>query len=75
VGAVDRAVEAVPFVVAVRLHGLEQAFPAAILGPAIEPIEDGAPWPELIGQIAPWNACPPLPEYSFDEAPLTTELA
>ena len=68
VGAVDRAVQAVPFVIGIGPQGLEQAHPLASLRPAVKAVEHGLPWPELVRQIAPRNACTSPPQHRLDEA-------
>src|SRR3954451_21745408 len=65
--AVDRAVEAMPFVVAVRLERVKQTPPLAGLRPAIEPIEDRLPWPEFFWQIAPGHAGTAPPQHGLDK--------
>src|ERR1700744_1434509 len=65
---IDRAVEAVPFVVAVRLQRQEQTIPFSGLGPAIKPVEDGLPWTELRREVAPRHAGAAPPQHRFEEA-------
>jgi len=67
VGSIDRAVEAVPLVIDVGLQGTKQPSPLAALGPPIEPIEHGFPWPKLFGQVSPRSSGPPPPQHRFDE--------
>jgi len=64
---VDRAIEAVPFVVRIRPQGFEQSVPSAGLGPPIEAIEHGLPWTEMVGKIPPRYAGTPPPEHRLDE--------
>src|SRR5262245_60135507 len=68
--SVDRAVEAVPLVVAVGLQRLKEPRPLPGLRPAIEPVEDGFPRTELVRQIAPWNASSAPPKDRLDEVPV-----
>ena len=70
VRSVDRAVEAMPFVVHVGLQRAKQPVPLAVLRPAIEPIEHGLPRAELLGQVSPWRSRSPPPKHRFDEVPI-----
>jgi hypothetical protein len=67
VGPIDCAVDAVPLVVAIRLHSFEHSLPLTRFRPAIEAIEHRLPRSELVGQIAPWHAGSPPPQHGFDE--------
>ena len=37
------------------------------LRPSIKPVENGLPWAERLGQIAPGRACPAPPQHCLDE--------
>jgi hypothetical protein len=67
VGSVDRAVEAMPFVVHVGSQGAKHSVPLAVPRPAIEAIEDRLPRTEFGGQIPPRRARPSPPKDGFDE--------
>ena len=65
--AVDRAVDAVPFIVAIGLQRMEQSAPPAGLRPPVESIEHGLPGPEVTRQISPWDSRPAPPQDRLDE--------
>jgi hypothetical protein len=48
-GAIDGAVDAVPFIIAINLQGLKQLHPFALPGPTIESVEHRLPGSELLG--------------------------
>src|ERR1700730_5886883 len=64
---IDRAVEAMPFVVDVGPQDTEHPFPLALLRPAIEPIEHRLPRSELGGQVPPRCSRPPPPKHGLDK--------
>jgi hypothetical protein len=68
VRSMNRAVEAMPLVVAVGLKRQEQALPLASFGPAVEAVEHGLARPEVRWKITPRNACAAPPQYGFDES-------
>jgi len=67
VSAVDRAVDAVPFVVTIGLQRMKQTTPPAALRPPVESIEHGFPRPEVTRQISPWDSRPAPPQDRFDK--------
>ena len=67
VGPVNRAVYAVPLIVAVGLQALKHPAPLPRLRPSIEPIEHRLPRAELLRQIAPGHPGPPPPQNGLDE--------
>jgi hypothetical protein len=67
VSAVDRAVDAVPFIVAIGLQCMEQSAPPPGLRPAVESIEHGFPGPEVARQISPRDSRPAPPQDRLDE--------
>jgi hypothetical protein len=68
VRSVNRAVEAMPLVVAIRLKRQEQTLPLASFRPSVEAVEHGLPRSEVRWKITPWNACAAPPKYRFDES-------
>jgi len=70
VGSIHRAIQAVPFVVAIGLERLQQAIPLASLRPPIEPIEHCLPRTQFRWQVTPGNPCPPPQQHSLDEVPI-----
>jgi hypothetical protein len=66
-GAVDRAVETMPFVIAVGLESLKEPRPLAELRPTVESIEYRLPRAKLLRQVAPRNARPTPPQHRLDE--------
>jgi len=68
VRSINRAVKAMPLVVAVGLKRQEQALPLASFRPAIEAVEHGLPWSEVRWKITPRNACATPPQDRFDES-------
>jgi hypothetical protein len=70
VGSVNRAVEAMPLVIAIRLKRQKQALPLTSLRPSVETIENGLPRSEVRWEISPWDACAAPPQHRFDESPI-----
>ena len=66
-GAVDRAVDAVPLVIDVRPKRVEESLPFPILRPAVEPVESRLPWTKIGGKISPRHARTTPPKDRFDE--------
>jgi hypothetical protein len=70
VRSVDRAVEAMPLIVAVGLKRQEQTLPLSSSRPPVEAVEHGLPRPEVRWKITPRNASAAPPQYRFDESPI-----
>src|SRR5262245_33065642 len=75
VSAVDRAVDAVPFVVTITLQRFEQRDPLASFGPSVESIEHGFPRSEIVRQVTPWHSSTTPPQHRFDEVPVVLRRA
>ena len=67
VSSVDRAVDTVPFVVAIRLQSVKQTTPLARLRPPVESIGHGFPGPEVTWKVSPWDSRPTPPQDRLDE--------
>jgi hypothetical protein len=74
-GAIDRAVQALPLVINIRLQCLEQPLPLALLGPAIEPIEHRLPGTKPLWQLSPRHAGSTPPHNRFDEISVVSRWA
>lgn len=70
VGAVRRAVNALPFRIDVGLQRGEQLVPSPLLRPPIESIEDRLPWSKLVGQVPPRRTRAAPPHDRLEEAPV-----
>ena len=66
-GPVDRAVEAMPFVVGVAPQGSEESRPPPGHRPTIESVEHRLPRAELRRQIAPRDPSAQPPQHGLDE--------
>src|SRR3954462_8341603 len=67
VGPIDRAVEAMPLVVALGLQRQEHTPSFACLRPPVEAIEHGLPRSELRWKVAPQNPRATPPQHRFDK--------
>src|SRR5204863_9387357 len=74
-GTIDRAVEAVPLIVAIRLERLEQPQPLPPLRPPVKPVEHRFPRTELTRQIAPRYARTAPPQDRLDEVAIVASPA
>src|SRR6266540_2586273 len=66
-GGVDRRDPVkVPGLLGDGLHLLQQSRPDALLGPAIEVLEDRVPVPESLGYVSPWSPGAESPSRRLD---------